>query len=402
MAVEPYLWKATGVVVGGKPRWLFIQRESCRVSFMLGLYEASISKQKAKTNTNIKKLEHANALCSFLAESGNEKLLLEGEPLLPEEIVAFKLWKLERSTGEYRGLTREEAATLNATLRGARQFERWVIRFLYRFRPKIKNMLGSLKDIDLNQRETWSELHETETKRSTVSSLSLDEAAKIERYLYKKAFSRKSRSSDFRNYLMWRLAYDYGIRIGEMLAIQMEDTPKLNDAALYITARSAFERAEDPRIFRRPQVKTLSRELDQYFSDNQCASVIAKYKAEFRYVESKYLGKTRRHQNFLHSYLLVTGKGAPLSMSAATDIARKISRETGVHFHWHRVRHTFFTAAYSAIAEMPTRERSKARSDLQVFGGWARSESLDVYIRKSVKGLVDRALLSMQEQSGNE
>ncbi|MCO8145700.1 site-specific integrase [Rhodovulum tesquicola] len=324
-----------------------------------------------------------------------------GRPLTEPQIRKFKEWlrsraiiKRTRREEEASDLDPEiseqdkpsklvgsEAKTINSILDGVASFEDWCLRHaLVRHGHQSK-----LVDVRAVQSELWKSAHEASPKVRYAEDFTDDEILQIEQYFRSLAFMAdpdRVNPSDFRNYVIWRMAIEYGLRIGEILAFRTIDLPSRE--ANYIKIVRIEERRDppDPRGKSAPRPKTLSRDLGTYFANSSFPDLFSKYVAEYRWAEvyNPRLGKTRRRFVFDHPYLFISDHGSPLPSSTIESIGARVAKELKIKFHWHKARHSFFNRIYAAAERIPnTTDRERARQQMQYLGGWSSPESLMIY-----------------------
>ena len=183
------------------------------------------------------------------------------------------------------------------------------------------------------------------------------------------------------------------MRIGEVLAMRMQDIPTRGRP--YFSIVRIEERGDDfkdPRITP-PRPKTLSRDLGFLFSNTAFPRLINDYVTEHRYIWATSKGKKFKRFILPHKFLITTNGGKPLSQSSASHIAKTISTNTGIDFHWHLARHAFFNRAYFAATQAENdNSREIKMTDLVVWGGWSDDKSLQLY---SERVRADRARFAL-------
>jgi integrase len=207
-------------------------------------------------------------------------------------------------------------------------------------------------------------------------------------------------STSVRNYLLWRLIKAFGLRIGEALALRLEDinitsnNPCLNIVHLDERGDGYF----DPRTPYHPRVKTLSRTLYFMSQDEDVVDLIDDYLENHRLCCRVVRGRKILTNMLSHDYLFIEhGKvheGRPMSSSAASKLAKQLARDCNIDFHWHIVRHSVFNRLYAAAAMLLD---NKSEIDHIVYlGGWRSEKSLEIYNRRATR---DRALTELKYQN---
>jgi len=206
-----------------------------------------------------------------------------------------------------------------------------------------------------------------------------------------------------RDYLMWRMAIEYGLRIGEILALRLEDLPSRKQDWLKILRTDHRGDLVDPRAPKAPQVKTLGRDLGYYFRNSRFPQLFSLYQSSHRWVwASRKSGARYQKNRFAHPYLVINATdGMPLSMQSAQRRAAFIRAETGVDFHWHMARHSFFNRAYVLMdAIKDPHEREERRAGLVYWGGWSSPDSLDIYTATARRNKARGAALALEGTDG--
>lgn len=188
-----------------------------------------------------------------------------------------------------------------------------------------------------------------------------------------------------RDYLMWRLVIEFGLRIGEVLALRLCDAPSKDRPYLSVVRVEEREGLEiDPRGAYAPRPKTLSRDLGQLVGNSVLPGALLDYVSCYRFRQERVHGRTRKKFSLGHTFLIVSKYGEPLSMRGAQDVAQRIQRDTGVNFHWHVGRHALFNRGYSVISNMEDGPVKQVRlEDLVYYGGWRSSRSLRIYTART-------------------
>jgi len=368
---------------GHQHRHLLIDRFTQSSSLIAGLYESYLSASSFSTATITKSLGHVAALLTWDTQGTSlaTARLMRGQPLTEPQIRLFKRWLEARAKGDRESVTATQQETVNEIIRGAAAFEDWCLRYALT-RHGHHSLLIDVRKV---QQEFWKDAQGNESHQQFAEDFTDDEILEIEQLLRSLAFDRRwSRTSrsDFRNYVMWRMAMEYGLRIGEMLAFRTVDLPTRSQDYIKIVRIEERDDLPDPRDKYAPRPKTLSRDLGTYFANSSFPDLFAKYVAEYRWVEvfNVKRGNKRRKSTFAHPYLFISESGAPLARSTAEYMAGRIASELGIEFHWHKCRHSFFNRIYAASdsIENPS-DRERARQQMQYWGGWSSPESLQIY-----------------------
>jgi len=253
------------------------------------------------------------------------------------------------------------------------------------------------------QKRMWKDAKVRVRQDSVATDLTDEEISKIESYLRpENRSSAVSKAIANRDYLIWRMAIEFGMRLGEILAMRVEDCPTRNKP--YFSIVRIEERGPDyfdPRTDA-PRPKTLSRDLGYQLSDTAFPKLVSNYISEHRYIRVEHKGRKINRFSLSHKFLIIARNGNPLSGKMADKIAQSIKKATGVDFHWHLARHAFFNRAYSAVVDVENPTVKDARvADLVVWGGWEDPESLGIYSRRARRERA-KTPLHLWQQGNNE
>lgn len=198
-----------------------------------------------------------------------------------------------------------------------------------------------------------------------------------------------------RNWLMWTLARDSGLRLGEMLSLPARATVRTSDGRSWVQVRTDADRDDDSRA-RSPQAKTLSR--------------LVPMGAHAVFALSAYLtapGAGRRVMG--NAYLFSARTGRPLSYNPANRVMRGLAAASGIEIGWHDLRHVWATeyarSVYRAAREgkHPTDSESTAMmalltEKLRALGGWSATSTQPMYYaRVAIKEEANRLLRGIQD-----
>jgi integrase len=168
-----------------------------------------------------------------------------------------------------------------------------------------------------------------------------------------------------RNWLMFEVALELGIRRGELLKLRLDSLPRgANDGVLIL------RRPDDPNDSRlhEPAVKTAERAIPA------SRFLLAAIRAYLTYPPP--LGRVSGRS----PYLFVARSGEPLSSDRADDVIVAIGRHAGVTpLSWHRLRHTWAETMAEVLSDRPN-----GMDRLVYLGGWKNSFSASRYIQRAI------------------
>jgi len=203
------------------------------------------------------------------------------------------------------------------------------------------------------------------------------------------------RDTRLRNWLMWMVARDCGLRIGEILTLRMTDMQVIRGVQCAAVVRRP-NAAEDTRL-RRPSPKTLQRVLP--LGPHATFALGA-------YVTTRPPTGRRRGS----PYLFTSRTGAPLSLSSADRLMDVLSTAVGHRIHWHALRHAWADDIARGVLRATLSGRSPSAADaeaqkallteqLRLLGGWSESSNMPMrYARRAIKEYADANLRVRQQE----
>lgn len=383
-------------------RHVISHRESGLPLIAPSLYEVHLASSTDSYNSRIGALRPLLYLCTWALErnQGVERALLTGEGLSIAQVRAFAAWTKKRWVTPAGILPREHRRTYNAIIDGCSRACRWFVeQYALADMPHPGRAIQVMALVE-SQKSAWRRSRVKVNDKPEAEDLTDEEIERVECFL-----KPQSRSSDVgeskavRDYLIWRLAIEFGMRRGEMLSLRTSDCP--SRASPYFQIVRIEERGGnwvDPRGVHAPRPKTLSRDLSPIMQNTRFPKLSSEYITAHRFAA---VNSERKRRQFLlgHDLLLVSESGRPLSSSYLGSLAAEIREATGVPFHWHLARHSFFNRAYAAIAAIEDREERQIKlNDLIYWGGWADPNSINIYVRAARKERARKNLMRWQEQ----
>lgn len=179
-----------------------------------------------------------------------------------------------------------------------------------------------------------------------------------------------------RNWLMFGIALQCGLRIGEILKLTIEDVNSLTPGGP-VTIK-VLRRPDDPLDTRKhpPAVKTLERVL--------VASPEVTWGLRLYLTQRSPLGRVRGET----PYLFTTAAGDALSYLSAHRAIKVLGKHVGIaKLCWHRLRHTWAESIAKDLLEQEGQEiEEKVIEKLRYLGGWSeKSKTPFHYIRNAVR-----------------
>ncbi len=197
--------------------------------------------------------------------------------------------------------------------------------------------------------------------------------------------------SRVRNWLMWCLARDCGLRIGEILCLRAEDMIT-TDGTTYVRIVRRPDDASDPRS-NSPVAKTQER--------------VVPLSPHGGLALRTYL--TVRGRSALKKgspFLLQSGRGLPLSKNPAGEVTRLLGEAGKLRqaFSWHHLRHAWATeyvrevlrdirAGHAPVAPEETAMRALLIDKLRLVGGWSLNSTMPM--RYAMAALHEHAIADM-------
>ncbi|WP_159441598.1 site-specific integrase [Roseivivax lentus] len=325
------------------------------------------------------------ALLSWGLEAGVDldRRLLRGEALSSRDIENYALWLERRLKGSKSTLTRENVTTFNAYLTGAEGIVTWFSDQY--FEPVGRDRSVAIESQRVASQRWWRRVRKASRSEQVAPDLSDHEISEIETFLRGASKGSNAKPRWVRAYLIWRLAIEFGFRIGEILALRLEDCPTRVDPTFRVVRIEDRTGKSDPRGLKAPRPKTLGRALAPVISNTVFPRLVVDYQADHRLKKvQRVTGQTVWRPVMAHTYLLVSDTGEPLPSASAKSLADAIAAETGVPFNWHLARHAFFNRAYAAVANLEDPNLKASRmQDLVYWGGWRDSNSLNIYTARA-------------------
>ena len=312
-----------------------------------------------------------------------EQLFACGIGLDVDEIDKFAFWLTQREKRRRQQSSKYLSRVYRGQiLRSCRAFFDFAIRiFGYRDLKDRRERARLVKLARFDQSEAWGEVTKTKPKRADEKPLTSEEVRLLEEHFlpYNRVKRGVSRAVALRDYIMWRLSLEFALRIGEILALELQHVFFGQDKILEIIPIE--ERGSDfidPRAPYAPRVKTEGRTLGVMFEGSYSPSLLQAYVEHYRFASPR----GRKRANLGHTFFFIehhSNKGRPLSVASAMQTARRASEETGVPYHWHLGRHTFVDHATEAAQ---AKEANDAYKDhLAYVLGHADVRSQDPYAR---------------------
>jgi integrase len=373
-------------------RFLLQSRSTLEPSPAASIYEQFWSLKTDSPNTGDAVFRSISKLFTWAERAciDLERLLLHGEALEAAQIRSFAHWLATT--------TDISENQFNRIIRDASQIIIWFMqqygRTEYRGRERMAVIDAAVSTTEAIFRQQLRK----NKKKVSAPDISDECIERINKYLKPENRHHVDPGVAVRDYLLWRLAIEFGLRIGEILALRLEDLPYGNSQTINI-ARIEERGSDyfDSRGKRAPRPKTLSRDLGFIFANSPIPHLLNDYVTCYRHrLVTKQMRMTKEW-DLGHQFVFISHhnrNGEPLSMSTVQQLAQLISREIGANFHWHLSRHAFFNRAYAAIIGNP--DYQHRRQDLVDWGGWSNDSSLDIYSNRARRQAASKALIFWQ------
>ena len=188
-----------------------------------------------------------------------------------------------------------------------------------------------------------------------------------------------SPNTALRNWLMFEMALELGLRRGELLKLRLDSLPRGREEGIKV-----LRRPDDPDDSRRvePAVKTAERLLP---ASRRLLRAIRAY-----VTLPPPMGRVKGRS----PYLFVTQTGDPLAIDTARDLIEIIGQRSDVNpLSWHRLRHTWAERIALVLLEQPN-----GLDRLMYLGGWTHPASPKRYIQQAVAQQAGQTLRDYQDQ----
>ena len=401
---------------GGQVRFIPQDRTTLRPIPWLCVYEAYLSQKHASHNTVYDAIQSQSLLLAWAKIGGIQldKLFFKGEVLEPREVNAFGAWL------RHRGMTHSKremgeaisAKAINKALRSASRAFRWFAMQNAVFEGRRSDRAIKLDEYLKHIKELFKDANAKVVKKKEAEDLTEDEITAIEQFMAPenrlKMKPKLHRGQVQRDYLIWRLSIEFGLREGEILALRLDDCPsRYRNHISIVRIEERGENYNDPRTPYAPRPKTLSRELGFILKNSPIPKLITEYTTRHRRRRVLKHGRKIWLPVLDNPAFLILShqhdKGNPLSLTSMQDVASEIREGTGIdHFHWHIARHAFFNRAYASIMDLKEKDNEiyKERlNDLVYWGGWEDEKSLQLYINRARRERAKVALSFYQNES---
>jgi integrase len=182
-----------------------------------------------------------------------------------------------------------------------------------------------------------------------------------------------------RNWLMFELALELGLRRGELLKLRLDCLPRGREEGIKV-----LRYPDDPHDSRtlEPAVKTAERTLPV---SGRLLQAIRTY-----VTHPPPLGRVKGQS----PYLFVTGNGHPMAIDTARDLIQTIGKRSHVQpLSWHRLRHTWAERMAALLLEQPN-----GLDRLVYLGGWTHPDSPKRYIQQALAEQASQTLRHYHEE----
>lgn len=186
-----------------------------------------------------------------------------------------------------------------------------------------------------------------------------------------------SRPTALRNWLMFEVGLQLGLRRGEILKLRLDCLPRGARDGILVKRLPG-----DPNDSRtnEPAVKTAERIIP---ASKALLSAIRTY-VTYPIPLGRVKGKT--------PYLFTGRAGQPISIEMSNDIIRAIGKHSGINsLSWHRLRHTWAERLAMELCNIPN-----GFDRLMYLGGWTNSNSPLRYIQGAIAKLAHQSMREYQ------
>lgn len=227
-------------------RHVMSSRESGLPLAAPSLYEVHIASGTDSQHSRVSALRPLLYLYAWVLESKKniDRALLTGEGLPNAHVRAFAAWIKSRWVAPTGIVPREHRCTYNAIIDGCSRACRWFVEQYALL--DVPHPRRSIQVIELlrYQRSIWRRERIRVTDIPEAEGLRDDEIEKVEYYLKPQNRGRNvGETKALRDYLIWRLAIEFGLRRGEILALRTCDCP--SRASPYFQVQRIEERGKN-------------------------------------------------------------------------------------------------------------------------------------------------------------
>jgi hypothetical protein len=321
MICSPLNYKITSFNHDRRVRFNVQEKESFSPSLPLSIYECYLSQSTDSPNTVLAELQNLNYFFTWAKETNLSlpPILLSGQPIETISIRAFSHWLHQRGhiykTGSQKTLSK---TTSNKCLSSVSRMICWFIEQYSNHEGNSTERILARNIITSFTKEAFKDQNKKNIKLNIAPDLTEEEIREIECFLNPN--NRKNKTAKtIRDYLMWRLVIEFGLRLGELLALRIQDCPQR--AKNYIQIVRIEERGDDyfdPRMPYAPRPKTLSRNLGFILKNTPIPGLINDYITRHRFRVIERHGRKIRQPIIDNPDFLIlshhNGKGAPLSI----------------------------------------------------------------------------------------
>lgn len=255
------------------------------------------------------------------------------------------------------------SGTYNTYLRAISNFLQWCLYLAHRG-GKSEERNWSLARKRLEYDEYFMEQYIPVRQSETWQPLTYEETNKIRNILNTSTvFAPETR---LRNWIMFNLALELGLRRGELLKLRLDSIPRGRDKKIKI-----LRNPDDPHDTRadEPNVKTMEREIPA--SKNMLQDI-------HNYLT---LHPPAGRPSTDNPYLFLSTEGNPLSVVQTHEIIKKIGKYTDIeNLNWHRLRHTWAERMVDFYIENKV---DNYIDQMMYLGGWFNPQSVLRYTRNA-------------------
>jgi hypothetical protein len=277
-----------------KKRFMIVHRASDTPMKAASVFETRLQHKTNSPNTIQTSLNHLLNLYSWSFHTNHnlDAMLLSGEALDDHHVRSFVSWLKNKSSNGGSVLPYAKRRTFNAILTSCSQVCTWCASQFAEVSstgPHRALDINTLKEV---HKERWKDGKYKVSDFDAAQDMTDGEIETIENFL-KPQNRSESVNIDIavRDYLIWRLAIEFGMRIGEVLALRKQDCPTRNSP--YFRIIKIEERGSDyfdPRNTpTRP--KTLSHDLGIMLENSVFPTLVGEYITNNRYTHRTVKGR---------------------------------------------------------------------------------------------------------------
>jgi len=397
----------------GEPQWVFVKSSNhCPdpvISIFYHNYLVPRVSGHRSQETYLRDLLYFVTWCEEKKNKPASEVILQSNIFTRTDLNNFSNWMRTRGskTKTRDGVDLEKhpykqigGKTYSRVIDRTKEFLNWAVNFFLNPDNLAKDSLHLLEQKTLvkNSISEWAKEKRNAVpyRNNKIIDLTDDEIIAIDKVLHPSRRKEKDHAVVVRDYLLWRIAIEFGVRGGEILALEINDMPEGQQE--YLEIRRVEDRGadyKDPRT-NPPRPKTLSRVLPMLLPNAEYNPANGEVKGDYEetilscshvvYWWTVYSAHYRPF-NTPHDFVFcehADDEYKPLaSLTCLVDYVRD---KTGIkNFRAHICRHSLFTRLMLTKINSDNWERDLL--DIKYYGGWKNDKSIMAYTKRAQEDL---------------